>query len=225
LEQVKFHFDPLCPWCYQTSRWAVRLEQLGEIELDWGVFSLEVVNLDKEQDPRGLEARAGSALRTAIAIRDTEGSKAIGPFYTALGKRIWEQAPPVKDMAEAVREALAEIGLDPSTCDKALADPASWEAVLAEHTALVERTRSFGVPTIVLDGGSGSAIFGPVVSRLPNDEDAVALWRHVSWLARYDNFAELKRARIAPPDLPAVAWNRRQREQREQRERESAPAG
>jgi protein-disulfide isomerase-like protein with CxxC motif len=220
LEQVKFHFDPLCPWCYQTSRWAVRLEELGEIELDWGVFSLEVVNLDKEKDPRELEARAGPALRTAIAIRDSDGSKAIGPFYTALGKRVWEQSPPAQDMAAAVRESLTEIGLDSSLCDKALAEPASWEAVLADHRALVERTRSFGVPTILLDGGAGPAIFGPVVSRLPNDEDAVALWRHVSWLVRYDNFSELKRDRIAPPDLPAAAWHRQQREQREKEQRE-----
>jgi hypothetical protein len=47
MEVVKFHFDPICPWCYQTSRWAKRLEQLGEIELDWGLFSLEVVNLEE----------------------------------------------------------------------------------------------------------------------------------------------------------------------------------
>jgi protein-disulfide isomerase-like protein with CxxC motif len=45
MDAVRFHFDPICPWCYQTSRWAKRLEQLGEIELDWGLFSLEVVNL------------------------------------------------------------------------------------------------------------------------------------------------------------------------------------
>ena len=214
MEQVKFHFDPICPWCYQTSRWAKRLEQLGEIELDWGLFSLEVVNLKDDGDPRQLEARSGPALRTAIAIRASEGSKAVGPFYTALGQRIWEQSPPVQDMATAVRESLAEMGLDPGLCDKALAEPDTWEAVLTEHRELVERTRSFGVPTIVLDGGRGPAIFGPVVSFLPSDEDAVALWRHVSWLVRYDNFAELKRDRIARPDLPAVEWYRQEREKR-----------
>src|SRR5271170_2739606 len=53
MDAVRFHFDPICPWCYQTSRWAKRVEQLGEIELDWGLFSLEVVNLkDGERSPR-----------------------------------------------------------------------------------------------------------------------------------------------------------------------------
>lgn len=42
-ERVCFFFDPICPWCYQTSRWARRLEELGVVELDWGVFSLESV--------------------------------------------------------------------------------------------------------------------------------------------------------------------------------------
>jgi predicted DsbA family dithiol-disulfide isomerase len=212
MESVKFHFDPICPWCYQTSRWAKRLEQLGELELDWGLFSLEVVNLEEGKDPAELVARSGPALRTAILIRERKGGKAIGPFYTAVGKRIWDQAVPESDMATAVRGALEEVGLDPAWCDEALADPATWTAVLEEHRALVERTRSFGVPTIVMDSGTGPAIFGPVISELPSDEDAVELWKHVSWLARHDSFSELKRDRPSPPDLPAVEHYRRQRE-------------
>ena len=98
MERVKFYFDPACPWCYQTSRWARRVEELGEIELDWGIFSLEVVNLPPGKDARELDARSGPALRTALAIRDRHGSKAIGPFYAALGKRIWDQPPPPDDM-------------------------------------------------------------------------------------------------------------------------------
>ena len=103
MDVVRFHFDPICPWCYQTSRWAKRVEQLGEIELDWGLFSLEVVNLKDGADPRELQARSGPALRTATLIRERKGGAAIGPFYTALGKRIWEQSPPEQDMATAVR--------------------------------------------------------------------------------------------------------------------------
>lgn len=206
MEQVKFYFDPACPWCYQTARWARRVEELGEIELTWGVFSLEVVNLPAGGDPRALAARSGPALRTAIALREREGPKAVGAFYATLGKRMWEEPPPPDDMVEAVRQALLAAGLDPSTGDRALADPATWDAVLAEHQALVDGTRSFGVPTIVLDGGTGPAIFGPVISTLPSDEEAVALWRHTRWLLRYGNFAELKRTRLGRPDLPTVRW-------------------
>ena len=75
MDVVRFHFDPICPWCYQTSRWAKRVEQLGEIELDWGLFSLEVVNLKDGADPRELQARSGPALRTATLIRAAEGRR------------------------------------------------------------------------------------------------------------------------------------------------------
>jgi predicted DsbA family dithiol-disulfide isomerase len=210
MESVKFHFDPRCPWCYQTSRWIRRLDELGTIEADWGVFSLEVVNAPEGTDPETIDASSGPVLRTAILIRDAHGSKAIGPFYKAVGKRIWEQSPPMSDMAQAAREALDEIGLDSGLVDKALGDPATWTAVLAEHRALIEEHDSFGVPTIVLDGGSGPGIFGPVISEMPDDANAVALWEHVSWLTRYRNFAELKRDRSTISDLAAFTWRREQ---------------
>ena len=133
MDSVKFHFDPRCPWCYQTSQWVRRLDELGTIEADWGVFSLEIVNSPEGTDPETIEAVSGPALRTAILIRDSEGSKAIGPFYKALGKRIWESYPAMNDMVEITREALVEIGLDPGLLDKALADPATWTAVIEEH--------------------------------------------------------------------------------------------
>jgi hypothetical protein len=212
MDKVKFHFDPRCPWCYQTSRWIRRLEELGEVEADWGIFSLEVVNLEAGKDPRQIDAVSGPALRTAIVIRDNFGSKAIGPFYAALGKRIWETVPPAEDQLVAVRESLEEAGLDPSLVDKAMADESTWDAVLAEHNELIANTRSFGVPTIVLEGGEGLAIFGPVISEMPNDEDGVELWKHVSWLARYENFSELKRDRTIKNDLPAALWRAKQRE-------------
>lgn len=60
------------------------------------------------------------------------------------------------------------------------------------------------MPTIILDGGDGPAIFGPVVSEVPSDEEAVELWRHVSWLVRYGSFAEVKRDRLAAPALESV---------------------
>ena len=66
MDTVRFHFDPICPWCYQTSRWAKRLEQLGEIELDWGLFSLEVVNLAEGSDPRQLVGSPGTELEFAL---------------------------------------------------------------------------------------------------------------------------------------------------------------
>ena len=74
-----------------------------------------------------------------------------------------------------------------------------------ESAALPSPTGSAG-REVTFGAGEGAAIFGPVISTLPSDDDAVELWRHVSWLARYENFSELKRDRPQPPDLPAMAW-------------------
>lgn len=199
-QAVRFYFDPICPWAYQTSRWARRLAELGEIDLDWGVFSLEMANKGSEESREKGHARSERALRTVVRVRDEHGADGVSAFYAALGQRVHEGGEDLEDPA-TVEAALSQAELDPSLSDKAMADDDLWERVADEHAALVERTRSFGVPTIVLDGGQGPAIFGPVISNPPTDEDAVDLWRHVSWLTRYENFSELKRDRSIDPDL------------------------
>jgi hypothetical protein len=113
-ERLRFHFDPVRPWCYQTSRWLRRVAALGHIRLSWGLCSLQA------------------------------------------------------------------------------------------H-ALVEDTGSFGVPTVVLDGGAGRAFFGPVVVEPPIDDGAaVRLLHHVMGLTRNEAFVELKQPRDRLPDLASV---------------------
>ena len=215
MDEIRFHFDPRCPWCYQTSRWVRRLEELGEVHVDWAVFSLEIANLPEGEDPRAIDARSGPSLRTAIVLRDKVGAQAVGPFYASFGAKIWEQPPPVKvDDLDAIRASLEEVGADPGLLDIAMADRSTWDTVVDEHLALVERTGAFGVPTIVLDGGKGNAIFGPVISVVPDDAEAVELWRHTEWLTRNGNFAELKRGRPNLPDLEVITWRAAQEQEK-----------
>ncbi len=203
-EPVCFYFDPICPWCYQSARWARRLAELGEVELSWGLFSLEMQNAGTEPEEMArAHARSASALRTVVVVRDHGGAAAVGAFYAALGGRVHEQGQDL-DAVETLEASLVDAGLDVALLEQATSDPSTLERVGDEHRALCERTRSFGVPTIVLDGGDGPAIFGPVISEVPGDADAVELWHHVRWLARYGNFSELKRDRSSAPDLESV---------------------
>lgn len=212
MTDVKFFFDPRCPWCYQTSKWAKRLAEVGELTLDWGVFSLQVVNLEQGKDPMELEESGGSPqLRTAVLVGDTYGTREIGRFYTELGRRTFDAAEPSPDQDAVIRDSLGAAGMDVGLYEQAMADPGTWKSVVEDTLAIFERVGDVGVPTIVLDGGEGPAIFGPVVVEQPTDEDAVELWRHVEWLTRYDNFAELKRKRKGPPDLPLMKWYAAQR--------------
>jgi hypothetical protein len=214
MQDVTFYFDARCPWCYQTSKWAKRLEELGQIRLDWGVCALQVLNADENVDPMSLAEQGGPYLRTTIAISRRHGSAMIGSFYGEVGALTFEQfAPPPTDRDQTetvVRKALVACGLEPSLLDEALEDESTWREVVDSTLTLRERVGDVGVPTIALDGGSGPAIFGPVIVTQPNDDDAVELWRHVEWLARNDNFAELKRKRSGPPDLPSVDYRRGQ---------------
>jgi len=155
-------------------------------------------------------------LRTAIAARAAAGGEAVGRFYHALDMRTWEGSEDVAS-PDTIRGSLADAGLDPSLHDAALADPETWSGVVAGHRAAVEDLGAFGVPTIRLDGGEGPGIFGPVISRVPSDHEAVELWHHVVWLVRSDNFWELKRNRAVDPDLEGY---RRRKAEREERARE-----
>ena len=204
MDRVTFFFDPRCPWCFQASRWMRRLAALGEVELSWGLYCLELANLPTDGDVEGLgvTARSATALRTAAAIGAEGGNADIGRFYQALGKRVWETSEPASDRDEAVRESAEETGYDRGLLDRAMADPGTWRDVVAQHRALVDEKGGIGVPTLVLDGGDGPAIFGPVISHLPDDEEAVRVWHHVRWLARQDDFFELKTHRPVQPDVP-----------------------
>jgi predicted DsbA family dithiol-disulfide isomerase len=201
-EPIRFHLDPRCPWCWQTSKWVRRLDALGVVEPSWAVFSLEIQNFTKPLDQFDVRrSMSAPSLRTMVAIRAGEGERAAGAFYEALGTRHFDDEEELDD-PESVRGALADAGLDVAWYDRAVADPATWETVLDEHHAVCRETRSFGVPTVRLDGGTGPAIFGPVISNPPGtDGEAVELWQHVSWLVRYENFSELKRDRTIDPDL------------------------
>jgi hypothetical protein len=197
-----------------TSKWVNQLVELGEVQVsDWRVFSLELINGGEETIQAAREYRGAAALRTAAAVREAHGGDAVGRFYHALDKRTWERTEDVRS-AETLRGALADAGLDSSLHDAALDDPATWDAVVAEHRDVVARFGAFGVPTIALDGGEGPGIFGPVISRVPPDDEAVELWRHVVWLMRSDNFWELKRDRAVEPDLEGLRVRRAEREAR-----------
>ena len=203
-EVIQFSFDPRCPWCYQTSRWALRLEELGRIELRWGVFCLELNNFDGSPDDFDPgRSKSAAALRTAVVVRQAAGHAACGRFYAAIGRRYFFE---LEDLSEpsVVRAALADADLDPGLYDLAIGDPGTWKQVRAEHERLVDDTGAFGVPSLRLDAGEGPCMFGPVISEVPADDEALELFEHTLWLMRNANFHELKGGRTVYPDLPHI---------------------
>jgi hypothetical protein len=100
-----------------------------------------------------------------------------------------------------IGEVLYSIGLPVEFATAA--DDDRWDAELDAETELaLSRTgRDVGTPIITFEPPHGVSFFGPVISRIPSDEEAVPLWNAVLTLAKFPSFAELKRSLREAPQL------------------------
>ncbi|CAN5675003.1 DsbA family protein [soil metagenome] len=196
-QHIRFHFDPLCPWAWEGSKWIREAAKVRGLDVDWRLFSLEVINEDKDDPLADEHAKGTPALRALALVRREAGSDAVGEVYRAIGERTHDGDQELTP--DTVRAALEDAGLAAALVDRALGDESTIEAVRTEHDDAVSEVGAFGVPTIVCESGRG--IFGPVVSRAPLGEEAGELWDHVSALAELDDFFELKRERDRSPGL------------------------
>jgi len=96
---------------------------------------------------------------------------------------------------------LSEAGLPAELADAL--DDTSFDAELPSETdeALALTGKDVGTPIIHFQPPDGVAFFGPVVSRLPSEAEAVPLWDNVLSLASFPGFAELKRRVRERPQL------------------------
>jgi 2-hydroxychromene-2-carboxylate isomerase len=212
---LRFYFDPVCPFAWMTSKWVRQVAARRDYAVEWRFISLRILNSHVDytaQFPPEYEAghTAGLRLLRMVARARTEhGAAVVGPLYEALGRSIFEveqgewRAGEHRGTRDFVGPILAEAGLPADLAD-ALDDAARDEEIRAETAeALALTGKDVGTPILHFQPPHGVAFFGPVISRLPSDEDAVALWDHVVGLAAFPGFAELKRSLRERPQLPA----------------------
>ncbi|MEW1952865.1 hypothetical protein [Terrabacter sp. NPDC080008] len=214
---LHFYFDPVCPFAWMTSKWVRLVAAQREYTVDWRFISLRQVNAHVDYDahfPPEYEAghTAGlRLLRVAAATRASVGREAVGRLYAALGARIFDADPLPEGVdehgidhrgtASFLAPVLTDAGL-PTSLAQALDDESCDAEIRAETDEALSLTgKDVGTPIIHVDPPDGVAFFGPVISRLPSESDAVALWDHVLGLARFPGFAELKRSLRELPQL------------------------
>ena len=219
---INFYFDPVCPFAWMTSKWVREVQRQRDYTVDWRFISLRLINAEVDYDAQfPPEYEAGHTaglrlLRVAARARAEHGREAMSPLYAAFGARIFDTAPDPADRQselqtrerrgtrEFATAILAEAGLPLGLADAV--DDQSWDGEIRRETdeALALTGKDVGTPIIHFEPPTGVAFFGPVISRLPEEESAVQLWDHVVGLARFPGFAELKRSLREQPQLAAL---------------------
>ena len=199
--KVDFHFDPMCPFAYQTSLWIRNVRDEVGITVDWRFFSLEEVNrFEGKKHPWERPWSYGWSLMRIGALLRRRGMDVLDAWYAAVGRELHELGGKPHD-PEVARRLLGDIGLAPGLLDDALADETTHDEIRADHQRVVD-AGGYGVPTLFFP--DGQCLFGPVLVDPPTGRDAVRLWQVVSGMAELPHVYELQRPK-APADQALIA--------------------
>lgn len=195
--KVEFWFDPICPWCWMTSRWISEVAEVRGFEIAWHPVSLAIINEGNDPGDHAEGMKQGQRMgRVAVAAEELYGPDVVGKLYTAFGSRIHPGNR--EDWDTIITESLGEAEFS-GQLDLA-ADDERFDVTLRANTAhaLDIAGPNVGVPVISIDG---VAFFGPVVTPAPTGDLALQLWDGIRAAASVPGFYELKRGRTVGPQF------------------------
>jgi predicted DsbA family dithiol-disulfide isomerase len=195
-EQIDLWVDPACPWAWITSRWLLEVTQVRDVNVDFHVMSLAVLNEGRDLPEEYVEfmQKAWAPARVLIAAEERHGNQVVEPLYSAMGTRIHLGGEKNKD--KVIAESLADVGLEADLANAAWVEEFD-EALRKSHHAGMDPV-GYEVGTPVIHVGE-IAIFGPVVTPAPKGEAAGKLYDGVLLVAGTPGFYELKRTRSQGP--------------------------
>jgi 2-hydroxychromene-2-carboxylate isomerase len=200
-EYVDFHFDVMCPFAYQTSRWIREVRDLTGLQVNWRFFSLEEINrAEGKKHPWEREWSYGwSMMRIGALLRRTSMAD-LDAWYERAGRALHAEGHKPHERAVA-RHLLAEIGLDPALVDEAIVDQSTHDEVRADHQRVLD-AGGYGVPTLFFP--DGQCLFGPVLIDPPTGPAALRLWDAVLAWTEFPHLYELQRPKAAADEAAIV---------------------
>ena len=195
-QHVDFWFDPLCPWAWMTSRWIEEVVRIRDVEVNWRIISLGILNEDNPDNHHRGHAESMWLVRVIEAAAQDHGEEYYKRLYDEMGTR--RHPGGEEDLERIIRESLDAVGLPAELArakDSEDHDPAIRASTEAAQRAAGE---DIGTPCIAVNG---TAFFGPVFTPAPKGEEAGRIWDGALALASYPGFYELKRGREKGPDF------------------------
>lgn len=188
--EVDYHFDPMCPFAYQTSLWIRDVRDQTGLVVNWRFFSLEEVNrAEGKKHPWEREWSYGWSLMRIGALLRRRDMSQLDAWYARIGSALHREGGKPHD-PDVARRLLGEIGLDPALVDEALDDATTHDEVRAEHDRVVS-AGGFGVPTLFFP--DGQCLFGPVVVDPPTGPAALRLWEVLTGFLEFPHLYEVQR--------------------------------
>ena len=160
-QSADFYFDPLCPWAWISSRWMLEVTQVRDVEANFHVMSLAVLNEGRDLPAQYVEfmKQAWGPVRVVTAARMRHGQDVVLDLYTAIGKRVHLEGrgpdadnPGSTRLFDAVAEAVAEVGLPADLMDV-------WDST--EVDAELKESHARGMEPVGMDVGT------PVIHAVP----------------------------------------------------------
>ena len=212
--EVDFHFDVMCPFAYQTSKWIRAVREQNGLTINWRFFSLEEINRrEGKKHPWEREWSYGWSMMRIGALLRRHDMDDVDRWYERAGRALHEDGHRPHD-PDVARHLLDELGFDPAIVDEAIADPTTHDEVKAEHDKVVAHG-GYGVPTLFFPGGD--YLFGPVIIDPPTEGPSVLrLWDAVTAWLEFPHLYEIQRpkteadgrfiAKTFKPYLEARDW-------------------
>ncbi len=198
--ELRFHFDPACPWSWGTYLWLEQIAQRSDdLAVRFGLVSLLELNKGNEMpdDIREVLSQSRRLQRVLSVLIEAERWMDVARIYSKIGSVTFESGRHLD--TEAVGQVCSE------TCSEEarfqLDDEALDDQVVKMHqSAMALGGAGVGSPIISIEGGS-HGFYGPIVDRRLDEREADTLFSIVKSAFELTSFYELKRGHAGNPSF------------------------